>query len=96
VKSTELKEGNMVITPDGTIVKIVEIYQDIAPVKNIVNINGIEITYKHPIKLNGEWVLPKDYFISIRKEHVPLFNLKLEHTHEVILSNGESELVVIG
>ncbi len=50
-------------------------------------------TLEHPVKLNNEWIKPRDKFKSETKT-LDLMNLILDRYHEITISNGTNELTI--
>lgn len=57
--------------------------------KPLIAIQGLTITEKHPIRLGGQWVLPKNVPSGIRTFNLSgyVYCFVLEHTH-VAMVNG--------
>jgi len=88
---TELKAGDKIVVADGdtaTIRCMVRIAE--AADKSLISFpSGLTITEKHPIRLNGNWILPKDVEGASKIENTTgyVYCFVLDRCH-VALVNG--------
>lgn len=92
VLSDKLTKEHIIVTSNGEKTKINKIIK-YTGTKKICNINNIELTHGHPVKLDDKWIKPRDYFHSQTKT-LDLMNLILDDYHEVVISNGTDQLTI--
>eukprot|EP00826_Nyctotherus_ovalis_P047963 TRINITY_DN55_c0_g2_i5.p1 TRINITY_DN55_c0_g2~~TRINITY_DN55_c0_g2_i5.p1 ORF type:complete len:639 (+),score=185.10 TRINITY_DN55_c0_g2_i5:234-2150(+) len=94
-KVKELKKGDEVICAGGEKAKVVAlVVTKVEREVELVELNGVKLTRKHPVRLNGQWHFP----MSVKKGNMiycdAVYNLVLDRSHIVVISG--LEVVTLG
>merc|ERR1740139_1906389 len=85
---TAVKKGDIISTADG--LATVKLVAKIARDRPLVRLScGLTITKKHPVRVNGVWMLPKDLSGVREVENTTgfVYNFVLDRSH-IVLVNG--------
>lgn len=94
-KVKNLLKGDEIIDSSGVSAKVVcLVVFPVNKVTKVVNMNGMKITPKHPVKIEGEWKYPKDVLPVVDAHCDNIYNLVLDKNH-VVCVNG-NDLVTLG
>lgn len=90
-KVKDLKKGDCVINRNGELSKVICLIMiGIHRKIKIASINGVILTLKHPVKINGIWKKPMEIISSSEEKYMEyLYNLVLDGNHTVEINGVE-------
>lgn len=84
----DLLKGETIISSDGICAKVVcVVIFPIGKEIDLVNINGVGVTPKHPIKVDGVWKYPGEVLPANKSYCDCLYNLVLDKNHVANINN---------
>jgi len=86
----DVRKGDKLVVADGTATVLCAVSIDRDPSKRLVSLpGGLTITGGHPIRIDGEWKLPREIETAVAEANTSgkVYNFVLDRSH-VVLVNG--------